>query len=441
MARYWSTPHGLRISHRHRRLDSLFVTAELVPPSKRSIAAAKMRAREKLHAAFAGSDRIAELYPRLRWPKPRAAIALDISLHGDVTRAPRVDTICKWLLDELTGLVYRDDRQVKFLFARADREDLGAGAATTRREQQEAGPAKEAMYPIGDPWGLPMRETTSRASASAKAKASTTLHVHARTRANVLATLRIESDLPYEWDFDDEDDDFKYWNPYVRSSSGGRRSLVEYHGWLRADTNMDPAEFARAERELDYHDQAAQQRVVDVVFSSLFTFLVTQKFLGWTLFRERLTTAPYIFDLGVLPAVGESGEFKARLRRLLEHRREEYPELFPMRAKSGISMVLFEDGEHGKDLDNLIRTVLPDVLDVLRPPRTDLPGWVAAAPDVEAALPDIPFLEVAAISAADAGMRAGTVLFGLSGGHRYESWWAKAESAVERRLDRILDWD
>lgn len=440
MTRYWSTPHGLRTWYRYRRLDSLYVSAELVPPSKGALSSAKLRARETLHAAFAHSNRIAERYPRMRWPRPRAAVALDIALHGDATRAPRVDTICKWLLDELTDHVYRDDRQVKLLFARADRPDKKAEAVNSRVEPREGGQTA-TTEPRNDRWDTPGSESGAWAAPSTTPQPSPSLYIHARTRSNVLATLRAAAELPYDWDPIDDDDDYKYWNPYVRSYVGGRDRLVEYREWLQAGTDPDPDEVTRAKRELDYHDQALQQRVVDIVFSSLFTFLPAQRFLGWNIFRERLETAPYIFDLGVLPAKGGSRAFKARLRQLLEQRRAQYPALFPMRAKSGISMVLFEDPTHGKDLDNLIRTVLPDVLDVLRPPRTDLPGWVATAADIESAFPDIPFLEAAAIPAENAGMPPGTVIFGLSGGHRYQSWWAKAESTIDRRLDRLTDRD
>jgi hypothetical protein len=181
--------------------------------------------------------------------------------------------------------------------------------------------------------------------------------------------------------------------------------------------------------------------VADALFSALFTLLPVQGQYVWSLLRDRLRTAPYVFDLGVLPEAGGSHAFKQNLRQLLEERRDKYPGLFPMRAKSGISMVVFEGGSHGKDLDNLIRTVLPDVLDVLRPPRTDRPGWVATAPDIESTCPDIPFIEVAAIPTTEADPPPGTVVFGLSGGHRYQSWWAKAESDLERQLDYLIDQD
>jgi hypothetical protein len=422
-------------------LDSLYVSVELTPPSKGALASARLRARQTLHAALSHRKGITERDPHTRWPRPRAAVALDIALHGDATRAPRVDTICKWLLDELKDHVYRDDRQVKLLFAHADRRDKRSEAANSPIASLGVGRVSQTTDPHDDPWDEPWAQSDASTEASTRPELPTSLHIHARTRSNVLATLRTAAELPYDWDPIDDDDDYKFWNPYVRLHAGGRDRLIEYREWLQTGTDPDPDEVTRTERELDYHDQASQQQIVDIVFSSLLTFLPAQRFLGWNILRRRLETAPYIFDLGVLPAKGGSRAFKARLRQFLEQRRAQYPDLFPMRAKSGISLVLFEDSAHGKDLDNLIRTVLPDVLDVLRPPRTDLPGWVAAAPDIETAFPDIPFIEAAAIPAGDADMPPGNIVFGLSGGHRYQSWWAKAESTIERRLDRLTERD
>lgn len=350
MTRYWSTPRGLRVANDYRRWESLRISTSLVPPSKRSIGAIKIRAREKLHAALASTNRMSELYPRIRWPKPRAAVALDIALYGDLKNAPRVDTICKWLLDELTDHVYRDDRQVKLLFAHADRRDPRAETGNTLIETQRDKPSTTTKRPLDTERDASILGPVLWAEQDSSSDQSPILHVHARTRSNVLATLRAASKLPHEWDPIDDDDDFKYWNPYVRTYAHSRSDLVEYRKWLEADDDADTEEIIRAKRELDYHDQAMQQRVVDIVFSSLFTFLPAQRFLGWNLMRDRLNTAPYVFNLGVLPKIGGSSVFKARLRQILTQRRAEFPDLFPMRAKSGFSMVLFEDDALGKDL-------------------------------------------------------------------------------------------
>ena len=154
----------------------------------------------------------------------------------------------------------------------------------------------------------------------------------------------------------------------------------------------------------------------------------------WNRVRNRIFISPYIFDVGVLPGRGEGTAFRAQFRALLEERRERWPGLFTMRARSGISMVLFEDPDSGKDLDNLIRTVLPDILEVLRPQQQDLQGWVADEPTPDAGVPDIPFIEVAAIPARLTDMPPGSVVLGLSTADRFDSWWKRAANHLERVL-------
>lgn len=176
------------------------------------------------------------------------------------------------------------------------------------------------------------------------------------------------------------------------------------------------------------------------MFSSLFTDLPVDKFEIWSQVHDRLRWTPYIFDLGVLPQHGEGDEFRKRLVQLLTARRQQFPSLFPMRTRSGISMILFEDSQDTRDLDNLIRTVLPSILDILRPPSRDLPGWVASEPELKDIAPDIPFLEVAAVPADAADMPPGSVVFGLSSGTRFRSWWDSVEEHLERELEQPSGW-
>lgn len=110
-----------------------------------------------------------------------------------------------------------------------------------------------------------------------------------------------------------------------------------------------------------------------------------------------------------------------------------------MRSRSGVSMILFEDQATGKDLDNLMKTVLPDILSVLRPQQHDLQGWVAGEPSPDDGTPDVPFIEVAAFPAHLADMPAGSVVFGLSSADRFDSWWKRAADHLERVLQGAED--
>lgn len=79
------------------------------------------------------------------------------------------------------------------------------------------------------------------------------------------------------------------------------------------------------------------------------------RFGVWRAACSRLAHSRYIFDLGTIPERGESEEFQRRLRRILEDRKHRFPGLLPLRARSSVSMILFETPGHSKDLGNLVR--------------------------------------------------------------------------------------
>lgn len=344
-----------------------------------------------------------------RWPKPRAAIALDVTIFSSSRNGARVDSVCKWLLDELNGKVYADDRQVKLLFAR-----LARPLPTFPRDRAD-GFWQEVVDKAG----------TSR-------KKPTTMYVTAQTRASVLADLRVAANLEERWD-PFYDDHGVGRDPLYASIQ--RDMMLDYQSLFDPDGEESAHRHRQIGHQIDYHDQTQQQRIVDMVFSSLLTDLPVDRFNIWNQVRDRLTYSPYIFDLGTLPERGQSASFQQRLLETLEYRRDRYPGLFPMRATSGITMVLFEEPRSGKDLDNLVRSILPAVLNTLRPPEHDLPGWIAEEPDPAGGGVDIPFVEVAAFPSKAADMPPGSVIFGLSGGQRFNSWWHQVGEYAERVLE------
>lgn len=407
---FWGTGEAEAIRLVRRRTESLRLALPLEPPTKKTRAGTRMKAGDALAEVFENDILVAYARRHTRWPKPRAAIALDIDVFGASANGPRVDNICKWLLDELGGRVYADDRQVKLLFAR------------TWRPPSLSASDLAAFWGEGGP---------SVAEATVDRPAMT--YITAQTRANVFADLRAASRLDERWDPFDDDHGGRYSDPV--HASFRRDHLVDYRAMLDPDDEHDAGEHRLIGHQIDYTDQVEQQRLVDLIFSSLFTRMPVDEFKLWERVGDLLPYSPYIFDLGVLPERGGSSAFQHKLRQLLLARRKQFPGLFPMRATSGISMILFEDPHTGKDLDNLVRTVLPDVLNVLRPPRTDLPGWIAEEPDPATGAVDIPFLEVAALPSKGTDMPAGSVIFGLSTGHRHQSWWAGIRDHIDRTLD------
>lgn len=400
---------------------------QLEPPTKRAGAGRQSRARAALADAFETDILTRHARDVTRWPKPRAAIALDVILFSGAPDGARVDSICKWLLDELAGLVYADDRQVKLLFAR-----VGRARAILRSATQETEGASDQPQTDSEPHEL-FGQGLSGVDKSSPTRRQSDLHITAQTYANVLADLRAVLELEDRWDPFDEEHGLHREDPVAESFR--RDELVDYRSMFDTNSDSDLHRRRLLGNQIDYHDQAQEQTAVDRMFSSLFTSLPVDRLGIWRHVRGQLSFTPYVFSIGVLPAPGESAAFRKRLRAILEERRQRWPGLFPMRARSGISMILFEEPERSKDLDNLMRSVLPDILEVLRPQRQDLHGWVADEPDPSQGTPDVPFIEVAAFPAHLSDMPPGSVVFGLSTADRYDSWWALATDHLERDLE------
>ncbi len=336
--------------------------------------------------------------------------------------------MCKWLLDEIAGHVYADDRQVKMLFARVSRK-LPSSPLPPPPD------GEDTSWPGGDDTSDGLERMYFDIANTDEEQRSPKLYIDAQTRSNVFADLRAVSHLEERWDPFNDEHGLDRLDPV--DASFRRDDLSDYRAIFNTDSQEDIRERRLLSNQIDHHDQRQQQQGVDLLFSSLFTDLPVDRFGFWKRVRGWIHSMPYVFDVGVLPGHGESEAFRTRLRTLLKARRRQWPALFPMRARSGISMVLFEDPASGKDLDNLIRAVLPDILDVLRPQQRDLPGWLADEADPKDGVPDVPFIEVAAIPAGLADMPSGSVIFGLSGADRYNSWWKLAIN----HLERVLEYD
>lgn len=406
---FWQSEAGEHVRLLRRRMASLRVAVEVEAPTKKTRRGTRERARQALRATFETDIVARHAREQTNSPKPRADIALDIVVNSTSRNGARIDNACKWLLDELTDIVYSDDRQVKLLFARmgrplADAESLAAFWG-------DMAPPGVTDRPVGKP----------------------DIWITARPRASVIADLRAASNLDERWDF------FKAANGTRRKSEFQadfeREILLDYQSTFDPRDQTERLRFRQVANQIDFHDQSQQQQHVDLVFSSLFTDLPVDRFGVWKHARSRLAYCPYIFDLGALPERGETQAFQDRLRGILEDRRDRYPGLLPLRARSGLSMILFEEPDHSKDLDNLVRQTLPAILDILRPPRHDHPGWLADEPDLQDGLLDVPFIEIAAIPAGQSDMPPGSLVLGLSSGDRFSSWWSLVGDWVERSLE------
>ncbi|MCC2030892.1 hypothetical protein [Microbacterium allomyrinae] len=410
MTTFWQSDAGEHIRLYRRRMASLRVTLNTEAPTKKMRKGSQEKARQALRLAFETDTLARYAREQTNWPKPRADIALDIFVNSASRNGARIDSACKWLLDELTGLVYRDDKQVKLLFARIGRPP--SDPASLAFWGEIAPPVTNAVDPCG-----------------------ASISITAQPRSSVLHDLRVANNLEEAWDSHKavygESRRSRFYADFERDQ------LLDYQALFDPNDQEEGARFRQIANQIDYRDQAQQQQHVDLVFSSLFTELPVDRFGVWKAARSRLAYCPYIFDLGTLPERGETREFERRLRRILEDRRDRFPGLLPLRARSGVSMILFDKPGHSKDLDNLVRETLPAILDVLRPPRHDHQGWLADEPELSMSQVDIPFIEVASIPADQSDMPPGSLVLGLSSADRYSSWWSLVGDYVERSLDDI----
>ncbi len=290
MSGFWESDNGIAAAASHRRMTALHLHLPIEPPTKRARQGAKRRAAAMLQSAFDMDLVISYARGKESWPKPRAAIALDISILGASRNPARVDTACKWLLDELNGKSYADDRHVTMLFARLWRP----------QEPLDSPPASGADERAPDLGPLAAAERDPK------------LYLTARTRASVLADLRAVRQLENRWDPFADLPTLHTTDPFEADFQ--RELLLDY----RASFDPSDARHRQVGHQIDFHDQGQQQHYVDLVFSSLFTNLLVDRYGFWNKVRDQLVYSPYIFDFGPIPARGESSTFRRHVREVLE---------------------------------------------------------------------------------------------------------------------------
>jgi hypothetical protein len=270
MDHFWRSAQGELIRFRRRREQSISISLPLELPTKRTRPGTKAKAKAALAEAFATDILARRAREVTLWPKPRAAVALDLHVWSGARTGARVDSVCKWLLDELAGLVYADDRQMKMLFARVSR------------------PQSFPQIPVANsdegPWGVSGGlydefDRLARATSQSSSTRSPQFHLMAQTRANVLADLRAGVELEERWDPFDDEHGLRREDPV--DAMFRRDDLVEYHAFFNTDNDRDLLERRLLSNQIDYHDQAQQQSAVDIVFSSLFTDLPVDRFGIW----------------------------------------------------------------------------------------------------------------------------------------------------------------
>ncbi|MFE9328151.1 hypothetical protein ACIHDR_43105 [Nocardia sp. NPDC052278] len=341
-----------------------------------------------------------------RWPQSRAHLALDIEFNTTRRNSPRIDKLCKWLLDELGGahgapIVYNDDRQVKMLFARH---------------------LRDADTPM--------------------------ISVTAQTVAQVGAGLRRAASFDTQWTIEHAN-----WE-------------MSLHLGLDEDLNPDflrefgidpPADGELTLREqvrFRLRRQATNLAVTDELSSSaMFTYAAERhrKEAGLPATSDalhRLLDYGLAVDLGPLPSrSGESADFCARTTTKLSDLVADKRWITPLLPSVGVTLFYLETGA-GKDLDNIFLTILPVILETFRPPVAsladyspidDLQTWhVDAERGARTTIGDTAFIEAVSLQGISSErLSPGTIVLALSHGGRMESWWDSALRFVEEHNDNM----
>ncbi|WP_280317591.1 hypothetical protein [Nocardia wallacei] len=333
---------------------------------------------------------------------------LDIALRTTSRDPARIDKYCKWLLDELGGqrgdpIVYTDDRQVKMLFARLDRNAAEPSIWVTA---QTVAQVQEGLRRVGS---LDRRWTVGEANWE----------------------LERHSDL-------DEDDDGGVSPDFLRA------------GGVDADTISECALRDHVRRRLGY--QRTFLALTDQLSSAVVFTHADKRFrdrMGLPTTNEvlhRVLDYGLAVDLGPIPTrSGESSAFKQRTATALTQLLTSRPGLTPLLPSIGVTVFSLET-RAGKDLDNIFGDfeVLPILLDTERPPVRpladyspieDLREWQEHDRDKSpTAVGDIAFIEAVALKGAtDERLPPGTVIVALSHGQRLESWWDNALQFLDER--------
>ncbi|MFX0573091.1 hypothetical protein [Nocardia nepalensis] len=403
---YWKSEAGLRQKDLRRFVSALRLGIIKEPRSKSAKGkAASRELRELLLEGAATWHRLDGDYGA-RWPRPRADLALDIAFRTTNPNSPRIDKLCKYLLDELGGMkgppiVYNDDRQVKMLFAHrhtADDQPLISVTAQTVA-QVRAGICR--MHDFGTRWGVEY--------ANWELDRHGDLDIDDDYEPGWWSAITTDPDTIAEFTLRDE-----------------VRQRMRYQMTNLAATDQFSSQVVLAYAVEQRRDRWAWQTTGDALHTLLDYGLAV--------------------GLGPLPqAAGQSANFvestTSALADLVARRRW----MTPLLPSVGLTLFYLET-DTGKDLDNLFLDVLPIVLNVLRPPAVALAefspidalrAWRDADQQgVLTAATEIAFIEAVALKGVTSDrLRPGSVILALSHGSRWESWWDSTLRFVEEHND------
>jgi hypothetical protein len=418
--RSWDVPDEFwMLWWRNRQLRTLRIHADVEPTAKGP--AGKRSAPEFQRQVM---DQM-QGYGRYPMTGP---VALD--LHFDAVRRnpPGIHRAAKYTLDVLgavlpggerprrRSVLYRDDRQVKFLYADLDQ----------RWEQSEG-------------------ETGEKGS----------VYIVARRVSDVITDLRMAGRL------DRESHDEKDISPFASPDLPDDTELASF-----AEPGQAPAALGRyvAETSRFHYMTELQEAILGRTDASLISGLsmYLDEAAGpnppeqlaaafeqvHAASRGLLLSDPFTLPLPALPrAAGESERFALLVRDGLERFRSRWPLFGPLLVPVTMTFLVVPP-EQGKDLDNIALAALPIAHEVLRPhiePHLLAPCYQDADPDPQREealnrLRSVNAHSVRAYQVIELPRSAhdpleGTLRLAL-GAHSHESWWGRATTYLGDAVDR-----
>lgn len=407
-------------------------------------------------------------------------LALDLQFRSTRKNPPAIYKIAKNVLDLLgaadeavrpprRSVLYRDDRQVKFLYVElhqawgADREAAREWVAPNSVDVWEIGTAHDAeslKVPDGD--DAPAEAGPHQRQPSEEAGST---YLAARPRRDVLAAFRLADRLRDHYDEMDESSPF--WSPKHPDDFDEDAAFP-----FRYD---EDSEWTWADRIIHYHHLVrSQEAVLGTTDSSLFGGLcmylnglkervpsnAPQPYRGeledlieTARVRNRrfLLSNPLTLPLPALPhADGEAKEFARTVREQLQRLKRQWPLLTPLLVPVKITFLVVPP-EQGKDLDNIAREVLPIAHEVLKPhiepyllaptpPEYEREPWRVEAFQRLRSLNanSVIAYQVIELPRSPQDPPEGVLRLAL-GPVTHRSWWEHAADFVEKKLERVDD--
>ncbi|MFI6634279.1 hypothetical protein ACIBI7_35820 [Nonomuraea fuscirosea] len=485
----WNVPEDFWVIQRRARwMRTLRIEVQGEPEQK--------GARGK-RTAVAFQQQVIERMTSLRRRPFNGPVALDLHFKSTRRNPPTIQRLAKHALDVLgkadptiraarPSVLYRDDRQVKFLYVdldqgwNRDREfssilaspgDLPDPWALADHQQNPGPPSSGELVA---PWlvDLPMPLFDKALGIDGAAQQTTgSTYLVARPGRDVLADLTLANRLRHVGDEDDEDDESSpFWAPDLpldlaedewtsRTPAPDEDSLWEYFDQSsRFSKLMRFQETVLA--QIDAHLLWGLCLYIDSAFSSIPPNCpedYRHTFGGHirdsqAMARQQLLRHPLALRLPALPRTSHEGEeFASALRQQMLNFRLRRP-MFKLLTVPVKVTFLVVPPEQGKDLDNIALTALPIVHEVLRPhiePHIVLAPshpQVDPAPWREEALRRLKSLNANSVTAYQVIELPRTaqdppegVLSLALGSATHQSWWERIADHVDKRIEDADD--